>query len=66
MPVSVNVQIVHPRKLAAVRSEVAPRRGWLGMEAGPGKVWEFIRSPSVLRTDGHNIFYTATRHGRAR
>src|SRR5580692_1709764 len=56
MPVSVNLQTVHPRKLAAVRREVAP--GPVGSAWGPalGKVWEFIRSQPGLRTDGHNIF----------
>ena len=44
MPVSVNVQTVNPRKLAAVRREVAP--GAVGAAWGPaiGKVWPFIRS----------------------
>jgi GyrI-like small molecule binding domain len=53
---SVNVQTVHPRKLAAVRREVAP--GAVGSAWGPalGKVWEFIRCQPGLRTDGHNIF----------
>ena len=56
MSVSVNVQTVHPRKLAAVRREVAP--GAVGAAWGPalGKVWEFIRSQPGLRRDGHNIF----------
>ena len=56
MPVSVNLHTVHPRKLAAVRREVAP--GAVGSAWGPalGKVWEFIRSQPGLRTDGHNIF----------
>jgi len=56
MPVSVMVQTVHPRKLAAVRREVVP--GAVGSAWGPalGKVWEFIRSQPGLRTDGHNIF----------
>src|SRR5262249_25293734 len=55
MPVSVNVQTVHPRTLAAVRREVAP--GAVGFAWGPavGKVWEFIRSQPGLWTDGHNI-----------
>jgi len=50
MPASVNVQTVHPRKLAAVRREVAP--GAVGSAWGPAlaKVWEFIRSQSGLRT----------------
>jgi hypothetical protein len=44
MPVSVNVQTVYPRKLAAVRREVPP--GAVGATWGPalGKVWPFIRS----------------------
>src|SRR2546429_10006486 len=56
MPVSVNVQTVHARKLAAVRREVAP--GGAGSVGGPAlsKVWEFIRSQPGLRSDGHNIF----------
>ena len=56
MPVSVNLQTVHPRKLAAVRREVAP--GAVGSAWGPAldKVWNFIRSQPDLRTDGHNIF----------
>jgi effector-binding domain-containing protein len=56
MPVSVNIQTVHPRKLAAVRREVAA--GAVSSAWGPAldKVWEFIRSQTGLRTDGHNIF----------
>jgi effector-binding domain-containing protein len=56
MPVSVNLQTVHPRKLAAVRREVA--LGADGSAWGPavGKVWEFIRSRQGLWTHGHNIF----------
>ena len=56
LPVSVNLHTVYPRKLAAVRREVAP--GAVGSAWGPalGKVWEFIRSQPGLRTDGHNIF----------
>ena len=53
---SVNLQTVHPRKLAAVRREVAP--GAVGSAWRPAldRVWEFIRSQPGLRTDGHNIF----------
>ncbi len=57
MPISVNVQAVHPRKLAAVRREVtrgAVRSAW---EPALDKVWKFIRSQPDLRTDGHNIFF---------
>lgn len=56
MPLSVNVRTVHPRKLAAVRREVAP--GAVGSAWRPAldKVWDFLRSQPGLRTDGHNIF----------
>ena len=56
MAVSVEVQTVSPRTLAAVRREVAP--GAVGSAWGPaiGKVWEFIRTQSGLWTDGHNVF----------
>lgn len=56
MPVSVAIQTVPPRKLAAVRREVAP--GAVGSAWRPAldKVWEFIRSQPGIRTDGHNIF----------
>src|SRR6185295_6814467 len=56
MPISVNLQTVHPRKLAVVRRDVTP--GAVGSAWRPAldKVWEFIRSQPGLRTDGHNIF----------
>ena len=56
MPVSVNLQTVRPRRLAAVRREVAP--GAVGSAWGPalGKVWELIRPQPDLWTHGHNIF----------
>jgi effector-binding domain-containing protein len=48
---------VHPRRVAAVRREVAA--GAVGSAWRPAldKVWEFIRSQPGLRTDGHNIFF---------
>jgi hypothetical protein len=56
MPASVDVRIVHSRKLAAVRCEVSP--GAVGAAWGPalGKVWPFLRSQPGLWTNGHNIF----------
>lgn len=56
MPVSVSLEKIRPRKLAAVRREVAP--GAVGSAWGPAldKVWAFIRSQPGLRTNGHNIF----------
>jgi effector-binding domain-containing protein len=54
--VSVEVQSVHPRRLAAVRCEISP--GEVGSAWGPAvsKVWDFLRSQPGLWTDGHNIF----------
>jgi hypothetical protein len=56
MSVPVNLLTVRPRKLAAVRREVAS--GAVGSAWGPavGKVWDFIRSQPGLWTVGHNIF----------
>lgn len=56
MAVSVNVQTVTARKLAAVRRDVAP--GAVGSAWGPAleKVWDFVRSQPGLWTDGHNVF----------
>ncbi len=56
MPVTVSVQTVQPRRLAAVRREVQP--GAVGAAWGPalGQVWPFIRSQPGLWTDGHNVF----------
>jgi effector-binding domain-containing protein len=56
MTVGVTLQIVQPRKLAAVRREVA--LGGVGEAWAPavGKVWDFLRSQPGLRTDGHNVF----------
>ena len=56
MPVSVKLQTVHPRKLAAVRREVAPGAVGSAWKPALDKVWEFIRSHPGLRTDGHNVF----------
>src|ERR1041385_2480909 len=56
MSVSVELQTVHPRKLAAVRREVAP--GAVGSAWRPAldKVWEFLRTQPGLWTHGHNVF----------
>ena len=56
MPISANLLTVHPRKLAAVRREVAPDAVGSAWKPALDKVWEFIRSQPGLRTDGHNIF----------
>ena len=56
MPVSVDVQTVHPRILAAVQRDVAV--GAVGSAWGSAldQVWEFIRSEPGVWTDGHNVF----------
>lgn len=54
--VSVHTEVVSPRKLAAVRREVAPDRIGAAWKPALDKVWEYIRSQPKLRTDGHNIF----------
>jgi len=56
MVVSVEVQAVSGRTLAAVRCSVPP--GEVGSSWGPavGKVWDFLRGQPGLWTAGHNIF----------
>ena len=53
---TIALQTVQPRKLAAVRREVA--QGEVRSAWGPavGKVWDFIRNQPGLWTTGHNIF----------
>ena len=55
MPVSVNLQTVDPPQVGRGAARGRAGRGWLGVGADPGGVWEFIRSQPVLWTDGHNI-----------
>ena len=56
MVVSVHVQAVSGRTLAAVRCSVPP--GEVGSAWGPavGKVWDFLRGQPGLWSGGHNIF----------
>lgn len=56
MTVSVDVHVVFPRKLAAVRREVTPGEVGSAWEPALSKVWSFIRSQPGLWSDGHNIF----------
>jgi effector-binding domain-containing protein len=65
MPAAVKLQTVHPRKLAAVRREIAPSAVGSAWGSALDKVWEFISSQPGLRTDGHNIFlyHHPTQHG---
>ena len=55
MGIEVTVEVVRPRKLAAVRRHVPI--GAVGSAWRPAldQVWAFLRSQPGLRTDGHNI-----------
>ena len=54
--VTVTVQTVSPRRLAAIRRPV--RIGSVGQVARPAldTVWAFVRANPGLRTDGHSVF----------
>ncbi len=56
MPLSVDLQTVHARTLAAVRREVAPGAVGSAWKPALDRVWEFLRGQPGLRTDGHNVF----------
>lgn len=57
VPVSVNLQAVYPRKLAAVRRAVAPHGVGSAWRPALDKVWEFLRNQPGLWSKGHNVFY---------
>ena len=44
---SINIEAVHPRKLAAVRREVALGSVGSAWEPALSKVWEFILQPAA-------------------
>jgi len=52
----VQVEMVSPRLLAAVRREVAAGRVHEAWRPALDQVWAFLRTQPGLRTDGHNIF----------
>ena len=56
MPIAINVETVHPRKLAAVRREVVPSAIASTWKPALDKVWAFLRSQPGLWTNGHNVF----------
>ncbi|HEX4165520.1 MAG TPA: GyrI-like domain-containing protein [Bryobacteraceae bacterium] len=56
MSVSVKIQTVRPRRLAAVRREVAPDAVGTAWAPALDKVWTFLRSQPGLWTNGHNVF----------
>ena len=65
MTATVSVQCVRPRKLAAVRRQVAIGEVGAAWRPALDQVWNFLRTQPGLRTDGHNIFlyhHPAARH----
>jgi effector-binding domain-containing protein len=56
MSVTVSVLTVTPRKLAAVRRQVAIPDIATAWKPALDQVWAFLRTHPGLRTDGHNIF----------
>lgn len=60
--VTVSVQTVSSRKLAAVRRELSLKEIASAWRPALDKVWAFLRTQPGLRTDGHNVFLY--HHGR--
>jgi effector-binding domain-containing protein len=56
MVVSITLQTVEPRWLAAVRREVAPGSVGSSWQPALDSVWAFLRSQPGLRDNGHNVF----------
>lgn len=56
MTVPVAVSTVRPRRLAAVRRDVAPDEIGAAWRPALDQVWEFVRSRPGLWTGGHNVF----------
>jgi effector-binding domain-containing protein len=56
MVISVNLEPVQARKLAAVRRELAPGAVASAWKPALDKVWQFLHTQPGLRTDGHNVF----------
>src|ERR1041385_3676563 len=56
MGIDVSVEVVKPRKLAAVRRQVPVGGVGSAWRAALDQVWAFLRRQPGLRTDGHNIF----------
>jgi effector-binding domain-containing protein len=56
MGIDVTVEVVKPRRLAAVRRRVPVGAVASAWRPALDQVWAFLRSEPGLRTDGHNIF----------
>jgi len=65
MEIDVRVEVVEPRRLAAVRRRVPIGAVASAWRPALDQVWAFLRSQPGLRTDGHNIFlyHHAARRG---
>ncbi len=55
MGFEVSVEVVTPRRLAAVRRKVPGRAVVSEWRPALDQVWAFLRSEPGLRTDGHNV-----------
>lgn len=56
MPLTVEVQVVPPRRLAAVRRDVAPGAVGAAWRPALDQVWTFLRGRPGLWSGGHNVF----------
>jgi effector-binding domain-containing protein len=56
MEIDVSVEVLSPRRLAAVRRRVAIGAVASAWRPALDQVWAFLRTQPGLRTDGHNIF----------
>src|SRR5258705_10645922 len=56
MGIEVSIEVVKPRKLAAVRRQVPIGAVASAWRPALDQVWAFLRTQPGLRTDGHNIF----------
>jgi len=56
MALSVSVQVIPTRKLAAVRRQVHPGEVGSAWRGALDLVWTYLRSNPGLRSDGHNVF----------
>ena len=65
MGIDVWVEVVKPRRLAAVRRQVPIGAVASAWRPALDQVWAFLRSQPGLRTDGHNVFlyHHAARRG---
>jgi effector-binding domain-containing protein len=56
MGIDISVEVVQPRKIAAVRRQVTIGAVGSAWKPALDQVWSFLRGQPGLRTDGHNIF----------